>query len=197
MTLAAYPQCSTDHPSEGRAAGQMSMTKRIVVAVLIVGLAYAGVLIGSSVWAEPPRHATCPATGVVVQVDSGTRVLSLCRGGVEDASFRVALGRGGLDKRAEGDGRTPRGPYRLGSARPSTRYHLFLPVEYPTAEQAKQGLTGSAIGVHGPHVAFAWLGHATAWPNWTLGCIAVGTRTEVERIVQWVGGNAAHEIIIL
>lgn len=57
--------------------------------------------------------------------------------------------------------------------------------------------SGSAIGVHGPHAAFAWLGHATAWPNWTLGCVAVGTRTEIERIARWVEANAAGEIVIL
>jgi murein L,D-transpeptidase YafK len=116
---------------------------------------------------------------------------------VEDASFRVALGRGGLDKRSAGDGRTPRGQYKLERARASARYHLFLPVDYPTAAQAKQGYTGTAIGVHGPHVAFTWLGHATAWRDWTLGCIAVGTRAEIERIAQWVDANAADQINIL
>ena len=175
----------------------MSRSKRILVAVVVLGLTYASLLTGSRMWASAAPHAACPAAGVVVQVDSGTRALSLCRNGVEEASFRVALGRGGLDKRAEGDGRTPRGRYKLGPARPSTRYHLFLPVDYPTAAEVKQGFTGSDIGVHGPHVVFAWLGHATAWPNWTLGCIAVGTRTEVERIAQWVSAHAAQEIIIL
>ena len=48
-------------------------------------------------------------------------------------------------------GRTPIGRYRVAPARASSRYHLFLEVGYPTAEQAKLGLTGSAIGVHGPH----------------------------------------------
>lgn len=142
-------------------------------------------------------HAACPAAGVVVQVDSQARALSLCRNGAEEAWFRVALGRGGLDKRAEGDGRTPRGRYSLGPARPSTRYHLFLPVAYPTAEQAREGLTGSAIGVHGPHALFVWLGHATVWTDWTRGCVAVGTRAEVERIARWVRAHAAQEIVIL
>jgi L,D-peptidoglycan transpeptidase YkuD (ErfK/YbiS/YcfS/YnhG family) len=174
------------------------MTRRVLLAVVILALAYGGLLAGSSSWASaPPPHASCPASGVAVQVDPAARVLSLCRAGVEDASFRVALGRSGLDKRSEGDGRTPRGQYKLEPSRPSARYHLFLPVDYPTDAQAKQGYTGSAIGVHGPHVAFAWLGHATAWPDWTLGCIAVGTRADIERIAQWVNANAAQQIIIL
>jgi len=174
------------------------MVKRALLVVGIVAAAYGVVVVASSSWASaPPTHASCPASGVALQVDSAARVLSLCRRGVEDASFRVALGRGGLDKRSEGDGRTPRGQYRLESARASRRYHLFLPVGYPTDAQVKQGYTGGAIGVHGPHVAFAWLGHATAWPNWTLGCIAVGTRVEVERVAEWVRANAAEKIIIL
>jgi L,D-peptidoglycan transpeptidase YkuD (ErfK/YbiS/YcfS/YnhG family) len=174
------------------------MTKRVLVAIAILVLAYGVVLVGSSSWAStPPPHASCPASGVVLQVDPGARVLSLCRSGIEDASFRVALGRGGLDKRSEGDGRTPRGQYRLKPARASARYHLFLPVDYPTDAQARQGYTGSAIGLHGPHLAFAWLGHATAWPNWTLGCIAVGSQAEIERIAQWVEANAAQQIIVL
>lgn len=80
--------------------------------------AYAVVLAGFSSWAgAPPPHAPCRVSGAALQVDSSVRVLSLCRNGVEEASFRVALGRGGLDKRSEGDGRTPRGQYRLESAR--------------------------------------------------------------------------------
>jgi L,D-transpeptidase-like protein len=174
------------------------VTKRVILASIVVTLAYGGLLAGSATWASaPPPHSPCPASGTVLQVDSRARVLSLCRGGVEDASFRVAVGRGGLDKRSEGDGRTPLGQYKLGAARGSARYHLFLPVEYPTEAQVKQGYTGGAIGVHGPHLAFTWLGHATTWPNWTLGCIAVGTRTEIERIAQWVGANSARQVIIL
>jgi murein L,D-transpeptidase YafK len=174
------------------------LTRRVLLVLGALALAFAGVLVGSRMWASAlPRRASCPAAGVVVQVDSGARVLSLCRDGVEEASFRVALGRGGMDKRAEGDGRTPRGQYALGPARPSARYYQFLPVAYPTEAEALRGFTGSAIGVHGPHVAFAWLGHATVWLDWTRGCVAVGTRTDVARIAQWVSTNAARHIIIL
>jgi hypothetical protein len=147
--------------------------------------------------AGPSRYrAACPADGVIVQVDSGARTLSLCRNGVEEAAFRVALGRRGLDKKAEGDGRTPRGRYPLGPARPSSRYHRFLPVGYPTVAEMQRGLTGSDIGVHGPHEAFFWLGRATSWPDWTRGCIAVGTRADVDRIAAWVRAHGVREILI-
>lgn len=179
-------------------SGRTTMTKRTLLLLLPPLAAYGLVRAGSSSWASAtPAHAPCPRSGVALQVDSAARVLSLCREGVEDGSFRVALGRGGLDKRSEGDGRTPRGAYPLQPGRASRRYHLFLPVGYPTAAQVRNGYSGSAIGVHGPHAAFAWLGHATAWPNWTLGCVAVGTRTEIERIARWVEANAAEEIVVL
>lgn len=142
-------------------------------------------------------HRGCSAGATLVQVDSAARVLTLCRNGSEEASFRVALGRGGIGKKTEGDGRTPLGRYSLAPAQPSSRYDLFLPVGYPTSAQAKLGFTGSAIGVHGPHMAFSWLGPATASPDWTLGCIAVPTRATIERIASWVSTNHVSEVIIL
>lgn len=172
--------------------------RRLLLAVVILALVYGSLLAGASSWASRlSARAACPASRAVLQVDSRARVLSLCRDGVEEGAVRVALGRSGLDKRSEGDGRTPRGQYLLAPARPSARYHLFLGIDYPTRAQAEQGYTGSAVGVHGPHSAFAWLGHATAWPDWTRGCIAVGSRTDIERIARWVQANAARQIIVL
>jgi hypothetical protein len=164
----------------------------VIVAVCVI------VSVSLRAWAGPSRRrAACPADGVIVQVDSSARTLSLCRGGVEEGAFRVALGRGGLDKRAEGDGQTPRGRYPLGPARPSSRYHRFVPVRYPTAAEMQRGLTGSDIGIHGPHGAFHWLGRATSWLDWTRGCIAVGTRADVDRIARWIDANGAREVVIL
>jgi murein L,D-transpeptidase YafK len=173
------------------------VTRRVLIA-LGSGIAiYGAVLALSAHWARAEiQHQPCPASGSVVQVDTGARALTLCRAGREEASFRVALGRGGLDKRTQGDGRTPRGHYTLAAARPSHRYHLFLPVGYPSSEQAKLGFTGSAIGVHGPHVAFAWLGNASAWTNWTEGCIALPTRAAIEQVAEWVASEDVSDIII-
>jgi murein L,D-transpeptidase YafK len=162
----------------------------VVVYALVLGL---GALWSSRV----AQHRGCSDGAALVQIDSAARVLTLCRNGTEEAAFRVALGRGGVDKKAEGDGRTPLGRYRLAPARASSRYHLFLEVGYPTKEQAKLGLTGSAIGVHGPHLAFSWLGPATAWPDWTLGCIAVPTQGAIERIATWVHTHQVSEVVIL
>jgi L,D-peptidoglycan transpeptidase YkuD (ErfK/YbiS/YcfS/YnhG family) len=184
------------YPGEQGDRNQM----RTRVLFIIVGLAtgYAVILAGSALWAKADvLHQPCRADGLIVQIDTASRIMSLCRSGREEASFRVAVGRNGVDKRIEGDERTPRGRYSLSLARPSNRYHLFLAVGYPTGEQTKRGYTGGAIGLHGPHAAFTWLGHATVWPDWTLGCIAVSTRAEIEEVARWVNANRVTEIIIL
>jgi murein L,D-transpeptidase YafK len=165
------------------------------LAVLLV--LYGVVVVGSAVWAGAGlSRVTCPASGAVVLVDTASRTLCLCNRGEMQGQFRVALGRGGVAKQAEGDGRTPIGAYGLSEARPSSRFGLFLPVGYPTPEQEKLGYTGSAVGVHGPHVAFFWLRHATVWLNWTAGCIAVGTQSDIEAIAEWVHSTGAREIVI-
>jgi len=164
-------------------------------ATLVVG--YLMVLVAAHLWSGAAAcRRPCPPGAAVVHVDSAARILCLCRDGRAEAAFRVALGRGGVDKRAEGDGRTPTGRYALGVPRGSSRYHLFIPVAYPTAEQRQAGYSGSDVGIHAPHVGFVWLRHATAWADWTRGCIAVGTRGEIERVAAWVRRYGPAEIVI-
>lgn len=155
------------------------------------------ILVVSHVWSRVDvAHRPCPATGAIVLVDSNAHVLCLCREGKREAVFRLALGRGGMNKRNEGDGRTPVGRYDLGPPRASRRYHVFVPIAYPTAEERARGLSGSDVGVHGPHVAFAWLRLATLWADWTRGCIAVATSREADQIGAWVRVNAPVQIWI-
>jgi murein L,D-transpeptidase YafK len=97
----------------------------------------------------------------------------------------------------EGDEKTPLGRYPLSTAVPSSRFYFFLLVGYPTAEQRAQGYSGGAIGVHGPDTAFRWLGHATAWANWTQGCVALATRGQVAQVAKWVHDAGAAEIVLV
>lgn len=120
-----------------------------------------------------------------------TRVMHLCADGRSVANHRVSLGRGGLHKRVEGDGKTPIGRYGLGKPRRSKRYLRFIPVAYPTAEQRSQGFTGGDIGVHGlprgsdrpglPMYEKLW-----RYTNWTDGCIAVHDDDTILAITRWV-----------
>jgi hypothetical protein len=183
-------------PERAREA-QRSTVRRAAWCGSILLALYALAVGGSGLWvratASPGR---CPAAGAVVLVDTAARTLCLCEHGAVHGQFRVALGRGGIGKRSEGDDRTPIGTYALSNARPSERFGLFLPIAYPTAEQRRRGFTGSAVGVHGPHRAFRWLRHATVWLDWTAGCIAVGTDSDIETIGKWVAARGATDIVI-
>jgi L,D-peptidoglycan transpeptidase YkuD (ErfK/YbiS/YcfS/YnhG family) len=175
----------------------VTVKRRVALAGLALGALLGGAL--AAVAARGPAAgsvAPCPPTGTLVAVRSADHRLRLCRAGRVEGSFRVALGRGGLDKRREGDERTPVGRYALGAPRGSERFHKFVPVGYPTEAQRAEGRTGSAIGVHGPDARFSWLGGATAWVDWTNGCIAVGTRREIDTIAEWVTQAGARTIAI-
>lgn len=136
----------------------------------------------------------CEGQGTAVRVELAAHRMVLCEGGIEKDSFKVALGTGGVDKRREGDAKVPVGEYALDPPRPSKDYLLFLHVGYPTAAQRRQGLTGSAIGVHGPPRGYDY--PESTQTDWTLGCIAVGTDREILRIATWVRERNVRRIIL-
>ena len=141
--------------------------------------------------------AACHPGETAVVVDTIAHRLTLCEGGRPAASFPVALGSGGVDKRRRGDNKTPLGVYALGAPRASQDFHLFVPLVYPTAAQARLGYTGSAVGLHGPPRRFAGLLAILVpipLPDWTAGCIAVRTDEEIDRIATWLRARAAPHI---
>lgn len=129
-------------------------------------------------------------------------------------SFKVALGSGGRQpKMQEGDRRTPKGHYRIRDIRSSDRFYLFMHLDYPNMDDAKQALKegritrkeyrqilaafiynetppqntplGGQIGIHG-------IGDETPdkldiheVSNWTQGCIAM-RNSEVRELAMWV-----------
>jgi hypothetical protein len=138
----------------------------------------------------------CHGTGAAVVVRTAAHALLLCDGDAQHARYSVSLGAGGVGKRREGDERTPLGAYPLGPPRASKSYGTFVPVGYPTTEQARQGFTGGAIGIHGPPRAFARLGGLSTVSDWTAGCIAVGSDAEVEAIAAWVRARSHPRVRI-
>ena len=130
-------------------------------------------------------------TGVVV--DTRGHQMHLCKDGQIDRSFVVALGSGGVGKQKQGDARTPLGRYGLGPPRVSKNFHIFVPVGYPTAEQARMGFTGSAIGIHGPPRGYGTLAQLAMLvaQDWTIGCIAVATDEDIEAVAAWL---RKHEV---
>ncbi|HTP51442.1 MAG TPA: L,D-transpeptidase family protein [Anaeromyxobacteraceae bacterium] len=152
------------------------------LATLVLLLTAGGGMAGRGV--EP--GSLCPATGDVVAVITRKRELWLCSDGAPAARIQVALGQGGLDKRHLGDGRTPLGTYTLGPPRPSGRFGTFIPIDYPTPDQEAQGLTGRAVGIHGPPRGKTEPEYPTTAVDWTLGCVATGTDADIEAVADFV-----------
>jgi len=146
--------------------------------------------------AQPARPNTCPPTGAALVVDTSVHTLWLCRDGRADHTYKVSIGSAGVGKQREGDNRTPLGVYTLDAPVESEQFHTFIPVGYPTEAQRRDGLTGSAIGVHGPTRRSAWLGRFNTWTDWTRGCIAVGSDRDISEIASWVAHERATQIVI-
>lgn len=151
-------------------------------------------LIAVLLLAMTPPAEPCAGKGTALYVEADQRTLWLCESGRAVEALPVALGRGGLDKRVEADGKVPLGEYPLGPALTSKAFHVFIPVGYPTPSQRRRGFTGGAIGVHGPSRADQ--GRFSTGMDWTLGCIAVGSDDEIDRVARWVRTAHARRIII-
>jgi hypothetical protein len=169
-----------------------------VVLGLIVLLVLAGWLLPRPAWTRyVPAGTACPAGGAHILVSSVHQTLVLCEEGQAVFAAPVRLGLRGMDKRQEGDRRTPTGTYFLATPRISgSGFGWFIEVAYPTAEQLEQGYTGSAIGIHGPFWAvlpvtssavYAWATWAIGWrPNTTAGCVAMESFRELMPVVEFV-----------
>lgn len=88
----------------------------------------------------------------------------------------ATIGRAGMGKEVEGDGRTPIGVYRVTSflpddSLPSLYGHGAYPVSYPNAWDRQAGRTGYGIWMHGvPHDTYS------RPPQSSEGCVAVANR---------------------
>lgn len=111
----------------------------------------------------------------------------------------VALGRESEGpKRRAGDWRTPEGRYRIAGPPQSSRFHLFIPINYPSLDDAEAALAegrlpradyrriidahrrgeppprntalGGDLGFHGE--GQRWRGDSTHL-DWTYGCVAL------------------------
>jgi murein L,D-transpeptidase YafK len=132
-----------------------------------------------------------------VLIQKSDRRLRLYEGDREIRRVPVVVGRNPGDKEREGDLATPEGDFYICYKNPASRYHRFLGLSYPNAEDADRGwragvisaaerqaiieaLTrrgcppwqtalGGEVGLHGP------------CPNvtWTHGCIAMSVE-EIE-----------------
>jgi hypothetical protein len=99
----------------------------------------------------PPPVAELPQAPCLrierIEVYKRERLLQAhCEGGARVA-FPVALGRGpDGPKRKVGDLRTPQGLYQLVDPPRPSRFHRFLPLDYPSLADAEFGLASGTIG---------------------------------------------------
>ncbi len=129
-----------------------------------------------------------PLTHISIATSLG--ILVLCEQGEGIKKYRIALGSGGIDKKIEGDRKTPIGIYTLGTPKPSERFGAFIPIGYPTQAQKAAGFTGAHVGIHGPDRDYQFLGDISVMINWTAGCIALAYDVEINEIKDWV--NSKH-----
>lgn len=172
-----------------------------------LGLAIASIaLVTATAWASDrePLDASVRIDKLIAY--KSERRLEAYSGSRLVRTYRIAIGSGGAGpKQYEGDRRTPEGTYRIDRRHHSRRYHRFLHISYPNADDRRRyrelrargevpegaGI-GSAIGIHGQSrdPAEQALGPDT---NWTAGCIAVSDE-EIEELYRAVVPNAVIEI---
>ena len=182
---------------------------RYLVLALALGLGFACARPPPPVEPAPPPVAPAPAPprppppGPCLHIErlvANKQERSLrvhCEGGAT-FTFPAAFGRDLGAKRAAGDERTPEGEYHVaGPARPS-RFHHFVPIDYPSPADADAALAagrlsradhrriieahrrgvmppadtplGGSFGLHGEGAR--WRGESKQL-DWTYGCIAL------------------------
>lgn len=171
----------------------LRLSARVCVVILLVGLGY----LATRHTRAAGTSSACEALDAAhVVVDLRAHQLLCCEGTRLVASYRVRIGSAGAGKREQGDQKTPVGLYKLGTPRRSTRYYLFIPIGYPTAEQVLRGFTGSDIGVHGPDRRLRWLGRFVNALDTTDGCVGLATDRETEAVANWVQSHSADRIYL-
>ena len=131
--------------------------------------------------------------------------MELFAGDVSVASYRVAIGPGGMGpKRQEGDQVTPVGRYHIVHKAPS-QFHIFMLLDYPNASDRERfaqlkrdgvlsanATIGGAVGIHGAPRQAEWKRSHKEY-DWTLGCVAVDD-DEIERIAAQVEAGTVVDI---
>jgi murein L,D-transpeptidase YafK len=114
-------------------ARQRTILPYVILFFFLTGICYA------------EEKGPCKGNIKAVVVDTGAHKLWLCDDNKIVKEFKVALGRGGVDKRKKGDNKIPIGEYPLGTPQPSNKFGIFIPIGYPTDEQRSRGFTGGDI----------------------------------------------------
>lgn len=160
----------------------------------VIGL-YA-LLLAASACSASADTTPCQGRDPYVHVDTASHELWLCDGATTEGVLGVRLGKGGVGKTSEGDGKVPLGRYDLGKPRRSEKFGLFIPIAYPTAAQTAKGYTGGSVGIHGPHRSVRWLGSLVNAFDTTDGCVGLATDEETAQVAAWVRKQRNLTVVI-
>lgn len=145
------------------------------------------------------------------------------KNGVTLRTFKVAFGSGGKKaKLRTGDHTTPKGSYKISKIRDSSRFHMFIQLNYPNINDAMRGLKnhiitrpqyrdildahfkghlppqntllGGAIGLHGIGVETQNKIEIHQIADWTQGCIAMRNH-EIEELSRYINVGTTISII--
>jgi murein L,D-transpeptidase YafK len=168
----------------------------------------------------PPPVAELPPCTQAERIDvvKSQRSLTVhCVGG-RTLVFPIALSRQRGPKQVLGDERMPEGVYRIAGPARKSRFHLFIPLDYPSRADAARGLAqkkitkaehdaivlahrkgrlppqgtalGGALGIHGE--GKRWKGSLAV--NWTEGCVALTDR-DVAQVAKLVRPGTVVQIV--
>ena len=166
-----------------------------------------------------PRVTPAQPAGTWVLVDTPALQVSVMRGEEVLAIFdNIAIGSNGTTRQKRvADERTPLGDYRISEIRRSSRFHLFLGLDYPTMQDAERALGENRIddsefdrirhalqsGDRAPqdtslggNLGFHGIGDGNPEIhvrfNWTNGCIAL-TNEQIDALAELVTvGTPVH-----
>jgi murein L,D-transpeptidase YafK len=165
---------------------------------LAVGLILLGATLVAAAPKPPAALPACTAPRIVI-VKHLAELTLICAEG--ERRYPVTFGASPIGpKRRRGDERTPEGTYRISARIKSDRFHRFLKLSYPDAEDrrraARAGVDpGGGIGIHGVRASLAGIARlfirgaggisAKSWGP-TDGCIGM-TNEDVEQVFDAVG----------
>jgi murein L,D-transpeptidase YafK len=162
-------------------------SKRLILAISVLTAASIVLLTGLTNKTPVPLPGGTEIDSICIK--KAKREMEIFSKGKLLKSYDVSLGSNPEGpKRFEGDCKTPEGLYSIDFKNPESKYHLFLGISYPNADDSAFAKShgksaGSAVGIHGLPNGSGHIGRAHLKRDWTLGCIAV-TNKEIEEIYE-------------
>lgn len=139
----------------------------------------AAILFCTSLLTPVGAHPLPVMTPDRIVIHKSAHTLEFIHGGKVLHSYKVAIGRGGLEpKQRQGDHRTPEGLYHVDAKNPQSQFYKAFHLSYPSAEDSAGARShgfapGGDVEIHGLPKTYKGLGSTQHLYDWTDGCIAL------------------------